>query len=46
MRNVELARCFRSIAGYLDMEGVAFKPRAYEKAAQAIDAYDRPLVEV
>jgi DNA polymerase (family X) len=46
MRNAELARCFRSIAGYLDMEGVAFKPRAYEKAAQAIDAYDRPLVEV
>jgi DNA polymerase (family X) len=46
MRNAELARCFRSIAGYLDMEGVAFKPRAYEKAAQAIEAYDRPLVEV
>jgi DNA polymerase (family 10) len=46
MRNAELARCFRSIAGYLDMDGVAFKPRAYEKAAQAIDAYDRPLVEV
>jgi DNA polymerase (family 10) len=46
MRNAELARCFRSIAGYLDMEGVAFKPRAYEKAAQAIEAHDRPLVEV
>jgi DNA polymerase (family 10) len=46
MRNAELARCFRSIAGYLDMEGVAFKPRAYEKAAQAIEAYDRPLVDV
>ena len=46
MRNAELARCFRSIAGYLDMEGVAFKPRAYEKAAQAIEAYDRPLAEV
>jgi DNA polymerase/3'-5' exonuclease PolX len=46
MRNAELARCFRDIAGYLDMDGVPFKPRAYEKAAQAIEAHDRPLAEV
>jgi len=46
MRNVELARCFRDLAAYLDMEDVAFKPRAYEKAAQAIESYDRPLEEV
>ena len=46
MRNVELARCFRDIAGYLEMEDVPFKPRAYEKAATAIEAHDRPLEEL
>src|SRR2546428_13201782 len=43
MRNAELARVFRDIAAYLDMDDVPFKPRAYEKAAQAIGAHDRPL---
>src|SRR5437870_5107342 len=43
MRNVELARVFRDIAAYLDMDEVPFKPRAYEKAAQAIESHDRPL---
>src|SRR5213080_162562 len=43
MRNAELARVFRDIAAYLDMDDVAFKPRAYEKAAQAIESHDRPL---
>ena len=46
MRNAELARVFRDLAAYLDMEGVPFKPRAYEKAAQAIESHDRPLDEM
>src|SRR5262245_29416911 len=46
MRNAELARCFHDLAAYLEMEDVPFKPRAYEKAAQAIESYDRPLAEV
>jgi DNA polymerase (family 10) len=46
MRNAELARCFRDLAAYLDMDGVPFKPRAYERAAHAIATYDRPLAEV
>ena len=46
MRNAELARCFRDIAAYLEMDGVPFKPRAYEKAAQAIESHDRPLAEL
>jgi len=46
MRNAELARCFRDIAAYLEMEDVPFKPRAYEKAAMAIESHDRPLEEV
>jgi DNA polymerase (family 10) len=46
MRNAEVARCFRDIAAYLEMDDVPFKPRAYEKAAQALESYDRPLAEV
>ena len=46
MRNAELARCFRDIAAYLEMDDVPFKPRAYEKAAQAIESHDRPLTEL
>src|SRR5438132_2827733 len=46
MRNVELARCFRELAAYLEMEDVPFKPRAYEKAALAVESYDQPLEQV
>lgn len=46
MRNAELARCFRDLAAYLDMEDVPFKPRAYERAAQAIEAHERSLADV
>src|SRR5437879_13287392 len=46
MRNVELARCFRDLAAYLEMEDVPFKPRAYEKAALAVESYDQPLEQV
>ncbi|MFN8545658.1 MAG: DNA polymerase/3'-5' exonuclease PolX [Candidatus Binatia bacterium] len=43
MRNADLARAFRDLAAYLEMEDVPFKPRAYEKAAQAIESHDHPL---
>jgi DNA polymerase (family 10) len=46
VRNAELARCFRDLASYLEMEDVPFKPRAYAKAAQAIESHDRPLADV
>jgi DNA polymerase (family 10) len=46
MTNAEIARIFREIAVYLDMDDVPFKPRAYEKAAYAIDALDRPLADI
>jgi DNA polymerase (family 10) len=46
MENAELARCFRDLAAYLEMDDVPFKPRAYEKAAHAIEGYERPLAEV
>lgn len=46
MRNIELGRCFRDLAAYLEMHDVPFKPRAYDKAASVIEAYDRPLADV
>ncbi|MBI2010891.1 MAG: DNA polymerase/3'-5' exonuclease PolX [Candidatus Colwellbacteria bacterium] len=36
MRNEEVARILFEISEYLEMQNIAFKPRAYEKAAQTI----------
>ena len=44
--NAEIAERLREMALFLDMRGVAFKPRAYEKAASAIAAFERPLAQV
>ena len=46
MTNAALAAVMREIAVFLDMEGVAFKPRAYEKAAYAIEAVDEPIADI
>ncbi|MGH7857597.1 MAG: helix-hairpin-helix domain-containing protein [Candidatus Binatia bacterium] len=46
MRNGEIARVFREIAAYLEMEDVAFKPRAYEKAAETMEALAQPIEEI
>jgi|UniRef100_A0A7C3UYN5 DNA polymerase (family 10) len=37
MKNKEIARIFSEIAEYLEMEGVAFKPYAYQKAALTLE---------
>ncbi|MBI5401633.1 DNA polymerase/3'-5' exonuclease PolX [Candidatus Wolfebacteria bacterium] len=39
--NSDIANILYEIAGYLEMEDVPFKPRAYEKAASAIEALDK-----
>ena len=39
MSNTEIAKILYEIGEYLEMEGVAFKPRAYEKAAEAVEAF-------
>jgi DNA polymerase (family 10) len=46
MTNADIARIMREIAIFLDMEGVAFKPRAYEKVAYAIEAVDEPIADI
>lgn len=37
LKNAEIARVLYAIAELLDMQGVQFKPRAYEKAARTIE---------
>ena len=44
--NAEVAAALREMALFLEMDDVQFKPRAYEKAAQAVEALDRPLHEI
>jgi DNA polymerase (family 10) len=44
--NAEVARALREMALRLEMDEVAFKPRAYEKAALSVEALDRPLHEI
>src|SRR6266496_2437439 len=46
MKNPQVARIFREISAFLDMEGVPFKPRAYEKAAESIAALEDPVEEI
>lgn len=46
MTNAEMGEILREIAFFLDMEEIPFKPRAYEKAAYAIEALDTPLDEI
>src|SRR3972149_2996259 len=41
--NAEVAKFLREMALFLDMAGVAFKPRASDKAAYAVEARDRPV---
>ncbi|MFN7088305.1 MAG: helix-hairpin-helix domain-containing protein, partial [Candidatus Paceibacteria bacterium] len=46
MRNLEIAKILYEIAAYLEMEGVAFKPRAYERAAHSIESLEEDIAQV
>jgi DNA polymerase (family 10) len=46
LANREIARALREMALFLEMDGVPFKPRAYEKAALTVDALERPLAAI
>jgi len=43
MKNQELAKLFYEIADYLEMDEVAFKPYAYEKAAIALEGMEEDV---
>jgi DNA polymerase (family 10) len=44
--NAEIAAIFREIALFLEMQGVQFRPRAYEKVAYSLDAMDESLRDI
>ena len=46
MVNKELAEIFYEIADYLEMEGVAFKPYAYQKAAITLETLEEDVEEI
>ena len=46
MNNRELAKIFSNMAIYLEMDEVAFKPQAYEKAAITLDALSEDVAAI
>ena len=46
MKNKELAHIFYEIADYLEMEEVAFKPFAYQRAAITLEALEEDVEEI
>jgi DNA polymerase (family 10) len=44
--NTEVANALREMALFLEMDDVPWRPQAYEKAAYAVTALDRPLAEI
>ena len=46
MSNQEIAKIFHEIADYLEMEGVQFKPYAYQKAAFSLKSLEKDVEEV
>src|SRR3989338_8718098 len=46
MTNQEIAKILSDIGIYLEMDGVAFKPWAYEKVAEVISALDESVAEI
>lgn len=46
MENREIGRALREFAIFFEMDGVDFKPRAFEKAALAVEALDRRVEEI
>ena len=43
MDNKEIAKIFYEMAALMEMQDIAFKPRAYERAAQAIENLDEEI---
>jgi len=46
MFNQQLSKIFSDIALYLEMDSVAFKPQAYEKAALVLEALDEDVGDI
>lgn len=46
MKNREITDILNAFAAYLDMKNIPFKPRAYEKAALAIESLDEAIEDI
>jgi len=46
MKNQEIANIFYEIADFLEMEGVQFKPYAYQKAAITLETLEKDVAEI
>lgn len=46
MTNKEIARIFHEMAAFYEMEGIPFKPQAYEKAALSIETLGEEIKEI
>jgi DNA polymerase (family 10) len=46
MKNDELAQIFYELAGYLEMDEVAFKPYAYKKAAATLESLEEDVTGI
>jgi DNA polymerase (family 10) len=46
MKNQQLAKIFYEIAYFLEMEGIKFKPYAYEKAALTLEGLEKDVEEI
>jgi len=46
MKNQEIAKIFYEIADFLEMEGVQFKPYAYQKAALTLETLEKDVQEI
>jgi DNA polymerase (family 10) len=46
MKNQEIAKIFYEIAYFLEMEGIQFKPFAYEKAALTLEGLEKDVEEI
>jgi DNA polymerase (family 10) len=46
MENADVARIFYEVADLLELEGIAFKPVAYRKAASSIEQLEEPIQQI
>ncbi len=46
MKNEEIAKILYEIGGYLEIKGIQFKPRAYEKAGYSIENLEEEVSEI
>jgi len=46
IKNSEMAKILREIGGYYEMKNEPFKPRAYERAADSLDALDEQAGQI